>query len=71
MFLTCKEIQNLATNKKHFVKCGDCDLHGKQYWDGYTGLGVNNTPAGINPDALDYGLCESCRGYGYYLRDNG
>lgn len=48
-------------------KCPDCDVNGIQYWDGETGLGVSPTPSGIDPEWLDWGTCETCKGLSYIL----
>lgn len=61
------ELKMICKGKIGWRKCPDCDVNGLQYWDGETGLGVNNTPSGINPEWLESGACETCEGLGYQL----
>ena len=59
------DLYRLVRGKIIWKKCVECDVNGTQYWDGATGLGVNNSPSGIDPEWLDSGCCDSCNGLGF------
>ena len=66
--LEWEEVRMLAREQAYFVKCPCCDMDGLQYWDGETGLGVSNTPSGINPEWLCSGYCDNCEGIGFLFK---
>lgn len=65
--LDSEDVQRMIKGNYKFQKCLHCDVNGVQYWDSSTGEGVNSSPVGIPKENLDYGACEECNGYGYYL----
>lgn len=67
MWLENEEVRALALHKLSFVKCPCCDMNGLQYWDGRTGLGVNNSPVGLDTEDMCFGGCEECDGVGFIL----
>lgn len=62
-----EDVYRMMRGNYRFKKCPSCDINGRQYYDGSTGLGVSNTPAGIPLDDLAEDTCDECNGYGYFL----
>lgn len=65
--LDIDDLRELITGKLKVEKCPCCDVNGRQYWDGETGEGLNNTPSGINPEWLQSEACENCHGLGFLI----
>jgi len=65
--LDTHEVRDLILGKLKYRKCPCCDNQGLEYWDGSTGMGVNPSPAGIDPENLSWGFCENCSGLGFIL----
>lgn len=65
--LDVEEVRDLIKGKLKHRKCPSCDNNGVVYYDGGTGMGVNSSPASIDPERLATESCEDCNGLAYIL----
>ena len=66
--LDFSDLYKLVRGQVDVKKCPCCDINGHQYWDGSTGMGLNSSPAGIDPENLERDACENCAGLGFLIK---